>query len=59
MPSMRCTFVGHWMTSDVNKWRDVMQSLRQSYDLLTFLYVKHVKTVNGNKWYTDYLTGYW
>ena len=28
------------MTSDVNKWRDLTQSLRQLYILLTFLYVK-------------------
>ena len=37
-----------YMASDVNKWRDVTQSLRQSYVLLTFLYVKPVKTLNRN-----------
>ena len=36
------------MTSDVNKWPGVTQSLRQSYVLLTFLYVKRVKTLNWN-----------
>ena len=32
--------VDHLLTRDVNMWRDVLQSLRQSYVLLTFLYVK-------------------
>ena len=36
------------MMSDVNKWRDVTQNLRQCYVLLTFLYVKRVKTLNWN-----------
>ena len=31
------------MTSNVNKWRDEAQSLRQSSVLLTFLYIKHVE----------------
>ena len=39
------------MASDVNKWRDLTQSLRQSYVLETFLYVcQTVKTVNWNMW---------
>ena len=32
--------------SDVNKWGDVMQSLPQSSVILTFLYIKRIKTVN-------------
>ena len=35
------------MTSDVNKWRDVTQNVRNSSVLLTFLYVKRVEIVNG------------
>ena len=38
----------HKMRSDVNKWRDVMQSLSQSYVFLTFLYIKRVKMVKWN-----------
>ena len=38
----------HKMTSDVHKWHDLTQSLHQSYVLLTFLYVKRVKTVDWN-----------
>ena len=31
------------MTSDINKWRDLMRNLRQMSVLLTFKYVKRVK----------------
>ena len=46
--SLSCPAPGidHLMMSDVNKWRNIMQSLCQSYVLLTFLYVKYIKTVN-------------
>ena len=40
--------VDYFMTSDVNKWRDITQNLRQSSVLLTFLYVKRVRIVNWN-----------
>ena len=40
--------VNHLMTSDVNKWRDITQNLRQSFVLLTSLYVKHVKIMKWN-----------
>ena len=36
------------MSSDVNKWHDVMQNLGQFSVLLTFLYAKAVKMVNWN-----------
>ena len=35
-------------TSDVIKWREVIQNLRQSSVLLTFLYAKYVNIVYLN-----------
>ena len=34
------------MTSDINKWREVTQNLRQSSILITFFYFKRVIIVN-------------
>ena len=40
--------VDHFMTLDVNMWRDVTLNVRHSFVLLTFLYVIRVEIVKWN-----------